>query len=208
MALSLSKGMLGVGCFFAFAFGTVHAAGFTEPLIAFYGKVTNTADGYALDLTQGQLTVSVQPSTGPALNFTTQLDAVGGGYSYKLKIPVEKVPSGFTVTTGGISAPTRPRWPSRSPSPRASSTGAYIQTHLAENFEEIEKVKPQFSWAQDYTGVYDQCRLLTPRTVLGHGIHLTRRERESSGPAATSLPTKVPRISPLRSASAVPWVAR
>jgi guanine deaminase len=47
------------------------------------------------------------------------------------------------------------------------------------NLEEIEKVKHQFAWAQDYTDVYDQCGLLTPRTVLGHCIHLSPRERET-----------------------------
>ena len=61
----------------------------------------------------------------------------------------------------------------------AASTGAYIQTHLAENLEEIEKVKNQFPRALDYADVYDQCGLLTPRTVLGHCIHLSQRERET-----------------------------
>ena len=61
----------------------------------------------------------------------------------------------------------------------AASTGAYIQTHLAENLGEIEKVRHQFTWAQDYTDVYDKCGLLTPRTVLGHCIHLSQRERET-----------------------------
>ena len=101
--------MLSVGCFFAFTFGVspaAHSAGFTEPPITFYGKVTNTFDGYALDLSQGQLTFTVQPALGgTALNFTTPLSAIGGGYSYRLKIPIEKVPGGFTVTAGSIAAP-------------------------------------------------------------------------------------------------------
>ena len=67
----------------------------------------------------------------------------------------------------------------RSAAELAASTGAYIQTHLAENLEEIEKVKHQFTWAQDYTDIYDQCGLLTPRTVLGHCLHLSQRERET-----------------------------
>ncbi len=33
----------------------------------------------------------------------------------------------------------------------AAKYGAYLQTHLAENREEIEKVRHQFTWAQDYT---------------------------------------------------------
>jgi guanine deaminase len=56
--------------------------------------------------------------------------------------------------------------------------GAYIQTHLSENREECEKVRHQFPWAQDYTDIYDKCGLLTARTVLGHCLHLSPRERE------------------------------
>jgi guanine deaminase len=61
----------------------------------------------------------------------------------------------------------------------AARHGAYLQTHLAENLEEIEKVRHQFPSAQDYTDVYEQCGLLTERTVLGHCIHLSEREREA-----------------------------
>ena len=53
---------------------------------------------------------------------------------------------------------------------------APIQTHLAENVAEIERVRQLFAWAKDYTDVYDQCGLLGPRTVLGHCIHLSERE--------------------------------
>jgi guanine deaminase len=53
---------------------------------------------------------------------------------------------------------------------------AYVQTHLAENREEIEKVHHLFMTARDYTDVYEKCGLLTPRTVLGHCIHLNPRE--------------------------------
>ncbi|MDB6173824.1 MAG: Amidohydrolase [Chthoniobacteraceae bacterium] len=60
----------------------------------------------------------------------------------------------------------------------AKQYGAYIQTHLAENIEECEKVRHQFPWAQDYTEVYEKCGLLGPRTVLGHCLHLAQRERE------------------------------
>jgi len=67
----------------------------------------------------------------------------------------------------------------RSAGELAAATGAYLQTHLAENLEEIEKVKHQFPWAKDYTDVYDQCGLLRPRTVLGHCLHLSPRERET-----------------------------
>jgi guanine deaminase len=61
----------------------------------------------------------------------------------------------------------------------AQRYGVYIQSHLAENLEEIEKVRHQFPSAQDYTDVYEQCGMLTERTVLGHCIHLSDREREA-----------------------------
>ncbi len=61
----------------------------------------------------------------------------------------------------------------------ATKYGTYIQTHLSENHGEIEKVRHQFSWARDYTDVYEKCGLLGPRTVLGHCLHLSDREREA-----------------------------
>ncbi len=69
----------------------------------------------------------------------------------------------------------------------AENYGAFIQTHLAENLEEIEKVRHQFPAAKDYTDVYEQCGLLTPRTVLGHCIHLSAREREAMAAAGANV---------------------
>src|SRR4051812_4366597 len=64
----------------------------------------------------------------------------------------------------------------RSAAEMASRFDAYLQTHLAENREEIEKVHHLFMSARDYTHVYETCGLLTPKTVLGHCIHLNPRE--------------------------------
>ncbi len=64
----------------------------------------------------------------------------------------------------------------RSAAEMAARFDAYLQTHLAENREEIEKVHHLFMGARDYTHVYEQCGLLTPKTVLGHCIHLNPRE--------------------------------
>jgi len=58
----------------------------------------------------------------------------------------------------------------------AARFGAYLQTHLAENREELEKVHHLYMTARDYTHVYEKCGLLTPHTVLGHCIHLNPRE--------------------------------
>jgi len=69
----------------------------------------------------------------------------------------------------------------------ATKYGAYVQTHLAENFEEIAKVRHQFTWARDYTDIYDQCGLLGPRTVLGHCLHLVPRELDALAAAGSSV---------------------
>ncbi|EDY17482.1 amidohydrolase [Chthoniobacter flavus Ellin428] len=69
----------------------------------------------------------------------------------------------------------------------ATQYGAYLQTHLAENREEIEKVRNQFSWAKDYTEVYEKYGLLGPRTVLGHCLHLCDRERAALAAAGASV---------------------
>jgi len=61
----------------------------------------------------------------------------------------------------------------------AKEHGCYIQTHLSENHGEIQAVAERFPWAKDYTDVYDQCGLLTDRTLLGHCIHLSEREMKT-----------------------------
>jgi len=74
----------------------------------------------------------------------------------------------------------------------ARDLGACVQTHLAENLEEIEKVRNLFMWARDYTDVYAQCGLLGPRTLLGHAIHLSDAERAAiaeHGAAVVHCPT-------------------
>jgi guanine deaminase len=53
-------------------------------------------------------------------------------------------------------------------------------------------VRNQFPWAADYTDVYEKCGLLSPRTVLGHCIHLNARERErlaATGASVAHCPT-------------------
>lgn len=69
----------------------------------------------------------------------------------------------------------------------AAKYGAYIQTHLAENLAEIERVKEMYPWARDYTDVYHACGLLTPRTMLGHCVHLSAAEREMLAAAGSSV---------------------
>ncbi|MEO1747692.1 MAG: guanine deaminase, partial [Pseudomonadota bacterium] len=51
-----------------------------------------------------------------------------------------------------------------------------IQTHLSENHAEIETATSLFPWAKDYTDIYAHFGLLTPKSLMGHCIHLSDRE--------------------------------
>ena len=53
--------------------------------------------------------------------------------------------------------------------------GVYVQTHISENLSEVAWVHDLFPDAE-YADVYDRYGLLTERTVLAHGVHLTAEE--------------------------------
>jgi guanine deaminase len=52
----------------------------------------------------------------------------------------------------------------------------HLQTHLAENREEIAAVRRLFPCARSYTDVYDRFGLLGPRSIFGHCLHLADDE--------------------------------
>jgi guanine deaminase len=56
--------------------------------------------------------------------------------------------------------------------------GLWLQTHLAENHDEIKWVKELFPEARSYLDVYDRYGLLGPRSVFGHCLHLDQADRE------------------------------
>ena len=58
----------------------------------------------------------------------------------------------------------------------ARSSGAYWQTHVAEDRGEIAEVRRLFPEASDYVDVYDRAGGLGERTVLAHAVHLSDRE--------------------------------
>lgn len=58
----------------------------------------------------------------------------------------------------------------------ASRSDLYLQTHISENKKEIETVRRHYPKHRNYLDVYDDFGLLSPRTLLGHGIHLTNEE--------------------------------
>jgi guanine deaminase len=66
---------------------------------------------------------------------------------------------------------------------------AYIQTHVAENLDEVAWVKSLFPAARSYLDVYDHYGLLRPRAMYGHCIWLddTDRARMADTQAAVAL---------------------
>ena len=52
-----------------------------------------------------------------------------------------------------------------------------MQTHIAEQTEEIEEVSRLFPRSRDYLDVYESCGLLGRNGLYGHAIHLNSRER-------------------------------
>jgi guanine deaminase len=54
----------------------------------------------------------------------------------------------------------------------------HIQTHIAENKNEVALVRKLFPEAESYAAVYDRHNLLTPRTILAHAVHLSETERD------------------------------
>lgn len=60
----------------------------------------------------------------------------------------------------------------------ASKYQLLIQSHIAENVDELALVRQLFPHCNNYTDVYDSCGLMTERTIMAHGIYLTEEELE------------------------------
>jgi len=68
----------------------------------------------------------------------------------------------------------------------------YMQTHVSENKNEVAWVKELFPERKSYLDVYDHYKLCRPRSVFGHGIHLTEDEMSCmhrTGSAISHCPT-------------------
>ena len=68
----------------------------------------------------------------------------------------------------------------------------HVQSHLAENWDEIHWVRSLFPERFDYLNVYEYYGLTGERTIYGHCIHLSPREIQSmseQGTAAAFCPT-------------------
>ncbi|MDH5353190.1 MAG: guanine deaminase [Gammaproteobacteria bacterium] len=70
--------------------------------------------------------------------------------------------------------------------------GVYLQSHVAENHDEVAWVKKLFPERRSYLDVYDHYGLLGERSVYAHCIHLDQADRErmaDSGAAMAFCPT-------------------
>jgi len=70
--------------------------------------------------------------------------------------------------------------------------GLFMQTHLAENRQEIAWTAELYPEARSYLDVYDRCGLVRERAVFAHCIHLEqvdRRRMAQAGAAAAFCPT-------------------
>ncbi len=68
----------------------------------------------------------------------------------------------------------------------------YLHTHVAENTGEVKWVSELFPENRSYLDVYRQHRLLRPRSVLAHCIHLDEQDKQcmsDTGTAAAFCPT-------------------
>ena len=67
------------------------------------------------------------------------------------------------------------------------SPGTYLQSHLSESPEEIAWVRQLYPSCESYVDVYDHYGHLGPRSVLGHGVHLSATERARLGETGTAI---------------------
>ncbi|XP_077572196.1 guanine deaminase [Stigmatopora nigra] len=58
----------------------------------------------------------------------------------------------------------------------AKNNNLHIQSHISENTEEVKIVKELFPDSASYTDVYHKHNLLTNKTVMAHGCHLSDEE--------------------------------
>jgi guanine deaminase len=63
--------------------------------------------------------------------------------------------------------------------------GLYVQSHVAENREEVRWIAELFPSARSYLDVYDRYGLIGPRAVYAHCIHLDEADRARMAASAT-----------------------
>jgi len=69
----------------------------------------------------------------------------------------------------------------------AENPDTWCQSHISEQRDEVAWIAELFPSRLDYLDVYDHYGLLGPRTLLGHGIHLTEREWQRCHDSGTTI---------------------
>ena len=65
--------------------------------------------------------------------------------------------------------------------------GVYLQSHVAENLNEVAMVRKAYPNARSYLDVYDQYGQLGPRTIMAHGIWLDEADRQRMAESGTAI---------------------
>lgn len=65
--------------------------------------------------------------------------------------------------------------------------GAFLQSHISENVDELKWVAELFPNHRDYLAVYESYGMLGPRAIYGHGIHLSKDELRRMGETGTAI---------------------
>lgn len=69
----------------------------------------------------------------------------------------------------------------------AEFEGVYLQSHVAENMDEVAWVKSLFSWSRSYLDVYDHYGLLGERAIYAHCIHLDALDYQRMADTQTAM---------------------
>lgn len=69
----------------------------------------------------------------------------------------------------------------------ADMLGCHLQTHVAETYEELAAVRERFPEQVDEIDLFNELGLLTPRTLLAHGLFLNHHQRKQVAQKQTSL---------------------
>ena len=65
--------------------------------------------------------------------------------------------------------------------------GLYLQSHVAENADEVKWVAELYPWSRSYLDVYDRFGLVRERTMYAHCLHLDAADRERMGATGAAM---------------------
>ena len=63
----------------------------------------------------------------------------------------------------------------------------YLQSHVAENLDEVAWVKSLYSWSRSYLDVYDHYGLLGERAIYAHCIYLDKQDHQRMADSKTAM---------------------